>query len=334
MNTHDSTGRRAAPLRYALVGLAGLGLAACAETAGRTPDVASARPAVEQRADASGAGSVAHYTDAVAQTSNAVAEPADEVNDPFEPVNRVTFQINRVIDTIVVRPVAETYRDHVPDPLQQVMRNFLRNLGTPVVIANNLFQGDFERAEINATRFFVNSTIGVGGLGDVMGMSHGYEYESADFGQTLGVWGVGEGPYLVLPVLGPSNVRDAIGRGVDSAMDPFGYLHGMGLASLGDANRFSGSRIGAILVDARAGSLDDLDEVERSSLDYYAAMRSLYHQYRNSMIIQGQPTPVAIPDYSSAPANSAPAGTAAASTGSQVGLHFGGGDRPAPVSNR
>lgn len=204
------------------------------------------------------------------------------VYDPIEPVNRAIFQVNEAADFLVVRPVAETYRQVVPDPLKDMVTNVLRNLRTPVIVLNQLLQGDWQGAEVAATRFFLNSTVGVLGLVDIAGYGNPeLAYESEDFGQTLSVWGVGDGPYLVLPLLGPSNLRDTAGRVVDTASDPLTY-------TLTDDASLARTLVGAI--DARSQLLDPLDEVRRSSLDYYAAVRSLYIQGRDGEIREGATT--------------------------------------------
>lgn len=203
------------------------------------------------------------------------------VYDPLEPLNRSIFKINQAADFLVIRPVSATYRQVVPDPLQDMVTNFLRNLQTPVILLNEVLQGDWEGAEVALTRFFLNSSVGVGGLVDIAGYGNPeLAYRSEDFGQTLGVWGVGDGPYLVLPLLGPSNVRDGFGRVVDVASDPLTYV---------ESDTLRLTRTGLTVVDARSRSLDALDEIERSSIDFYAAIRSLYWQSRRSEIYDGAP---------------------------------------------
>ncbi len=144
-------------------------------------------------------------------------------NDPLEFVNRFTFAFNGALDTMVLQPAAATYRFLLPDPVQDGVRNAMRNIGAPVVFANDIFQGEWERAETTAMRFLINTTLGVAGIFDVAA-EWGYEYHDEDFGQTLAVWGVGEGFYLVLPLLGPSTARDTVGLVVDSFIDPWPYL--------------------------------------------------------------------------------------------------------------
>lgn len=213
------------------------------------------------------------------------------VRDPFETPNRLIFAVNLAADAIVVRPVAEFYRFAVPAPGRDAVRNFLRNLTTPVILANDLFQWELERAGITTKRFFINSTIGVAGLLDVAtGM--GYEYHDEDFGQTLGSYGVGEGIYVVLPILGPSNLRDAFGTGVDFFLDPVNAW-----ARNTDRDAIPFGRFAAEGIDLRSRNIETFEELQNTSLDFYAAVRSLYKQTRDSAIRNGAPPP--LPDISS-----------------------------------
>ncbi len=217
----------------------------------------------------------------------------DAVNDPIEPLNRAVFQLNQAVDFLIIRPVSATYRQVVPDPIQQNVTNVLRNLSEPINLINNLLQGDWKGAEVAAMRFFLNSTIGVAGLVDIAGYEPELAYQAEDFGQTLAVWGVGEGPYLVLPLIGPSNPRDALGIAVDTVADPVRWA-----ATEADVEEFNYVRLGLSVVDARARSLDTLDELERGSLDYYATLRSLYRQFRRSEISDGAPPePIDFPEF-------------------------------------
>lgn len=213
------------------------------------------------------------------------------VRDPLETPNRLIFAVNLAADAIIIRPVAEFYRFAVPAPGRDSVRNFLRNLSSPVILANDLFQGEFERAGTTTTRFFLNSTIGLAGLLDVAsGM--GYEYHDEDFGQTLGAHGVGGGIYLVLPILGPSNLRDAFGTGVDFFLDPVNTW-----ARNTDRNGIPIGRTAAEGIDLRARNIETIDELQKTSLDFYAAVRSLYKQTRDSAIRNGAPPP--LPEISS-----------------------------------
>lgn len=202
----------------------------------------------------------------------------EATNDPLEPANRVIYEINDGIDVVLLRPLALAYRHVVPDPARQGVRNVLNNLAAPVVLANDMLQGKPKRAGDTFMRLVINSTIGVAGLFDVAtGM--GYPHHDADFGMTLAVWGVGEGPYVFLPVFGPSNPRDALGRGADIAMDPFGWV---GQGATVEALRYA--RTGANAVDTRSRFIDELDRVKAQALDPYATLRSLYRQNRRATI--------------------------------------------------
>jgi phospholipid-binding lipoprotein MlaA len=214
----------------------------------------------------------------------------EAINDPFEPLNRTTFGLNQALDAMFLRPWADFYRILIPPPMREGIHNILTNLRSPVVLANDLLQGEWDRAATTTGRFLVNSTLGVGGIGDPAS-DFGLTYHNEDFGQTLAVWGVPEGPYLVLPVLGPSNPRDAVGLAVDSTIiDPIGLVGTFGwdpewLSTMAYA------RIGMTALDARAQNIEELDDLQKSSLDFYAALRSLYRQYRLAEIYQGQPPP-------------------------------------------
>ncbi len=223
--------------------------------------------------------------------SSQSSEGYEEVWDPIEPFNRAVFQVNEAVDFMIIRPIAATYRQVVPDPLQEMVTNFLRNLKTPIILVNELLQGDWEGAEVAATRFFLNSSLGLGGILDIAGYGNpDLAYRSEDFGQTLAVWGVGDGPYLVLPILGPSNLRDGTGLVVDTLADPVTYAV--------DDETFDWVRLGLTAVDTRARLLDPLDEIRASSLDFYAAVRSLYWQNRRSEIYDGNPPASdAFPDF-------------------------------------
>jgi phospholipid-binding lipoprotein MlaA len=216
----------------------------------------------------------------------------EEANDPLEPMNRYFFEVNYAADELLLKPLAGWYYTALPNPVQDSVRNVLRNASTPVVLVNDLLQGSWERAEITIMRFLINTTVGLAGLFDVAS-EWGYAYHDEDFGQTLAVHDVGEGPYLVLPVLGPSNPRDAVGRGVDSLIDPLGWVLPpyVGLA-----------RAGVRGIDTRARNLKTLDEIREGSVDYYAAIRSLYRQRRTDEINNGEsPDGVAYPGSAKAP---------------------------------
>ena len=204
-----------------------------------------------------------------------------ETNDPIEPVNRAIFSFNQGLDAVILKPVASVYKQVLPQTLQDGIRNFLNNLRTPLILANNLLQGDIDGAHQTIARFTTNSIIGFGGFGDPAG-DLGVKYRSEDFGQTLGVWGIGEGPYLMLPIFGPSNPRDLIGLVVESVADPIDIW-----ADNTDRDAIPISRLLLRGIDRRAGNLKTIDELEKSSLDFYATVRSLYRQVRADEIRNG-----------------------------------------------
>lgn len=208
-----------------------------------------------------------------------------QINDPAEPANRNVFAFNKAIDDNALEPMAEGYRNYVPGNFRTNIRNMITNLGEPVTAVNDLLQGEFLRAANAVGRFCVNSTFGFLGMGDVAG-GGGLDHHTEDFGQTLAVWGVGEGPYLVLPILGPSNPRDAVGFVADRFLDPLGWV--MPAAPLvADVGK------GTVeAVDKREKYIDPLNEVQRTSLDYYASLRSLYRQKRVDDIRNGKKGPV------------------------------------------
>jgi phospholipid-binding lipoprotein MlaA len=203
----------------------------------------------------------------------------EQTNDPAEPTNRRLYAVHQGIDRVVLRPVAVAYRDVVPRPVRSGIRNVLGNLRTPVVLVNDMLQGEPRRAGDTLGRFFINSTLGLGGLFDVAGSEFGVPGHTEDYGQTLAVWGVGEGPYLFVPVLGPSNPRDLLGFGLGIASDPLTWV-GQGAT----VNALTYGRVGATVVDTREDLIDVLDDVERTSLDSYATLRSAYRQRRAAEI--------------------------------------------------
>jgi phospholipid-binding lipoprotein MlaA len=214
----------------------------------------------------------------------------DEANDPLEPVNRDIFEVNQVFDKALLKPVAEAYRTVFPALFRDSLRNLLDNLKQPVVFANDILQGGLARAGTTAARFSLNSTFGVAGLFDVA-TGWGVPAQTGDFGQTLYSWGLPPGPYLVLPLLGPSNPRDGIGMGVDGYADPFRALAARNGASKADLARFLADG-----VDLRSRHIEDLDELEKSSIDYYVQIRSLSRQQRATELNNAAAAPSPSPD--------------------------------------
>lgn len=203
-------------------------------------------------------------------------------NDPYESTNRAIFDINMKVDKAVAKPIAKGYNSVVPQFARTGVHNFLVNLDKPVTFGNDVLQGEASRAGQTLGRFTVNTTLGLGGLVDVASMIGIPDHEE-DFGQTLGVYGVGEGPYLVMPFMGPNPPRDLAGDVVDIFMDPTTYIKFHG------SDTWYAVRSGVSILDLRARNVDTLEQIERTSIDLYATTRSLYRQYRNSEIRNGTP---------------------------------------------
>lgn len=211
-----------------------------------------------------------------------------ERNDPLEPLNRVTHTFNDALDVMFLRPAAEAYRLFIPHPVRTGVGNVIDNLLLPRTAAYQALQGKPEKAGEAVARFAVNSTIGVLGIFD-FATDMGLEPQFEDAGQTLAVWAgtTNGGPYIVLPVLGPSNLRDAVGLGIDTLADPWSYI---GQGDTVEALRVS--RIVVQAVDGREQLIEPIDALRRESLDFYAALRSVYLQRRNRDIRdEGRPTP-------------------------------------------
>lgn len=213
-----------------------------------------------------------------------------EIYDPLEGVNRTTLKVNDAADKVILEPVAKGYRAVTPDFSRSLVRNFLRNLQEPVVIGNELLQGDLKGAGNATARVVINTLAGFGGILD-LATEGGIEHQPEDFGQTLATWGVGDGLYVMLPLLGPSTLRDATGRLVDSYADPLRiYLFNI------DKEHLHYQRIGASVVSQREDLIEVIDDLRRNSFDYYAAIRSAYHQHRQALINDSNGG-AEIPDY-------------------------------------
>jgi len=209
---------------------------------------------------------------------------ADDVeNDPYQGVNRAVFGVNDAVDKNVLRPVTDGYKFVVPEPLRDRVRDILAYASTPAILANELLQGEFNRAGYTFTRFFVNT---IGGFGIVdLAAAVGMPAHEEDFGQTLAVWGIETGPYLVAPLLGPTNPRDIAGFVVDMAFNPLTWVSGPAASTAGYA------RTGADIIDGRSRTYEYTDQIEAGSVDYYATLRSLTRQRRNDLVLNGQPNP-------------------------------------------
>jgi phospholipid-binding lipoprotein MlaA len=203
----------------------------------------------------------------------------DARNDPIEPANRDIFAFDQFLDEHAMKPAAAAYRDYTPVVIQHRLHDLLANLQGPVIEVNDLLQGNFDRGWVTFQRFAINSTIGGFGLFDVAA-DWDLPFHDADYGQTLAVWGIGEGPYLVLPIFGPSNLRDAIGTGMGFFLDPLAFVGGTNALYAGYARGVANG------IDDRADQLDALKGLEENSLDFYATLRSVYRQHRNHGIAE------------------------------------------------
>jgi len=202
-------------------------------------------------------------------------KPASEVHDYLEPVNRVIFRFNEIVDGVLIKPLTHIYRGVVPEIAQKGVKNALTNLSAPVVLLNSALQWDGTNAGRTASRFVINSTLGVLGLFDVASEFGIPKEHRKDFGQTMGVYGTEPGTYIVIPILGPSDLRDLFGLGVDIASDPFTYIF---------TTPESFARAGLNGINTRSDLLKFTDKVYKDSLDPYATFRSVYLQNRKNMI--------------------------------------------------
>ncbi len=231
-----------------------------------------------------------------------IASPGSQqaaVYDPIEGTNRSLFGVHQSIDRNIVGPVARGYKAVTPQPVRKGVRNVLNNLGEPVTFVNDVLQGRPTRAGETATRFVANSTVGVLGVFDVA-TGLGVQRHDEDFGQTLGVWGVKPGPYVFIPVLGPTNARDLTGRVVDVLLNPINALE------------FDGARAARTTaavtngVDARARADDEVSRLNASATDPYATYRSLYAQNRAARIANGEGSVQELPDFENVPVGPPP----------------------------
>jgi phospholipid-binding lipoprotein MlaA len=212
-----------------------------------------------------------------ASDADALAE-FNETNDPLEPTNRVFYEINNGLDTVLIRPLAQGYRAVLPQDVRTGVHNLLTNMNLPVVFANDILQTKPTRAGDSLMRFLINTTVGVAGIFDVA-KGWGYPPHDGGFGTTLALWGVNEGPFLFVPVLGPNNPRELVGFGADLATDPWSWVgSGTGLTV------FDWTRLGLGAVDERERVLDPVDNIKKTALDPYATFRSLYRQHRDAEI--------------------------------------------------
>ena len=224
--------------------------------------------------------------------SNAVAGSSGELElskkkkttkDCFETLNRATFKLNQGLDKVILKPVAKGYRS-LPVPIKKGTGNVLNNLSNLITIPNNVLQGDLKTAGINTGRLIVNTTLGVLGIFDPASEMGFPKYIKEDYGQTLGKWGVGPGCYLVLPVLGPSTIRDTAGMFVNvMGGDPYYNISVNGNNEYLDGKLFAATKM-LSGVEFRAKNIDSLDNLEKNSVDFYASVKSLYTQDRENKI--------------------------------------------------
>jgi phospholipid-binding lipoprotein MlaA len=211
-------------------------------------------------------------------------------NDPLEPMNRFFFDINRRLDRHAALPAATFYSSTVPKPIRGSVHNVLSNLSGPVTVVNDVLEAEFENAGIAAGRFLINSTLGVAGIFDVAS-DWGMGRRDRDFGETLGTYGVAPGPYLVLPLAGPSAVRDVAGSYVDGFFSPLYYVHYDGRAYVG----LMKSSLGTL--DTRSANIVTYRDIERASVDYYATMRAYYLQRRARQVEEKNVQTAELPDF-------------------------------------
>jgi len=220
---------------------------------------------------------------------NSLSKKSKPVKDCFERLNRATFSLNMGLDKAIFKPVAKSYRS-LPSPVRTGTSNALNNLSSLITIPNNILQGEFKAAGVNTGRLAVNTTLGILGIFDVaekMGFS---EYEKEDYGQTLGKWGVGAGCYVVIPVLGPSTVRDTAGSFLNIlGGDPYYNVSTHGNNEYLTKEVFMTTKV-ISGVDFRAKNLESIDNLEKNSMDFYASVRSLYLQDRQQKIKNSNPT--------------------------------------------
>lgn len=211
----------------------------------------------------------------------------EEVNDCFEKVNRGIFAFNQALDKTIFEPVAKGYR-YIPSPIRGGTSNALTNLSNLITVPNNLLQGDIKTAAVNTTRFVINTTVGILGIFDPAAALGFEKEEKEDYGQTLGSWGVGPGCYLVLPILGPSTVRDTVGTvATFVGGDPWYNVTARNDTHYFKESDYYGTRItGGI--DFRAKNIDSLESIEKNSIDFYASIRSLYLQDRQQKILNSK----------------------------------------------
>ncbi|MDA7562267.1 VacJ family lipoprotein [Candidatus Pelagibacter sp.] len=220
---------------------------------------------------------------------NKLSKKIKPVKDCFENINRATFSLNQGLDNLIFEPVAKSYRS-LPPPVRTGTSNVLENLSSLITVPNNILQGDFKTAGINTGRFVINTTVGILGIFDVAEKMNFPKYEKEDYGQTFGTWGVGAGCYLVLPILGPTTVRDTAGSFVNIlGGDPWYNASTSGNNHYLNDSDYLATKV-LTGVDFRAKNIDSIENLEKNSMDFYASVRSLYLQDRQQKIANKKAT--------------------------------------------
>jgi phospholipid-binding lipoprotein MlaA len=201
--------------------------------------------------------------------------PVEVANDPLEPMNRAIHGFNMILDDMILEPVARAYRTVIPAMVRERVTNVLQNIQEPVNMINAFLQGDVEHGFTSFWRFVLNSTFGIAGIFDFASVNSDLEHRVEDFGQTLGHYGVGPGPYLVLPIFGPSNFRDAVGLAADIASNPLTHVR---------EDVVQAAWATSVALDQRSRALDITDDIEANALDPYATYRSTYQQFRRKQV--------------------------------------------------
>ncbi len=229
---------------------------------------------------------VAAFTVAAFAVATTAAAQTEDIYDPLEDMNRGIFWFNDKLDVNIFEPVARGYKDVVPQFMRTGVNNFFLNLRYPSYLVSDIIQGKFEQAGDHTGRFLINTTLGVVGLIDVA-EDMGLPDHDEDFGIGLAYNGVPAGPYLMLPILGPSNVRDGVGRIVDGFLDPIGWI---GYSSLSSSTKLAiaASYLGLKLVHTRAGLLQAVEAGKEASMDYYLFVQGAYYQYRAGVLNDGK----------------------------------------------
>lgn len=210
---------------------------------------------------------------------------SQDVYDPFEKFNRKIFAFNETMDKYVALPVVRGYEKSVPEPIRNSVHNFITNLYSPLTVINSLLQGNATNAMASFSSFLINTTVGIGGIFDVANKKN-IHYQKEDLGQTLGSYGSKPGPYLVIPILGPSDLRDFSGFAVEELVNPLSFNVG----KVGHTNDLISIDASVALtladgIDTRESFVDIIDDIRKNSFDVYATMRSAYLQNRNSLIL-------------------------------------------------